>query len=93
MKDAKALVQDEDDSDDPDDDVGNQLSLDDFVKPADWPENKNWGMFNIDASCTSADIMYPTGLKLVNEARQSIERIIGDLFDQDTDLCKIPSSL
>ena len=76
VKEAMASVQDEDDSDEPDDDAGNQLSLDDLVKPADWPEDKNWGTLTIDASCTAADIKYPTDLKLVNEARQSTERII-----------------
>jgi hypothetical protein len=34
------------------------------------------------------DITYPTDLKLVNEARQSTERIIDDLCDQDLDLRK-----
>jgi len=86
VKEAMASVQNEDDSDDSDDDAGNQLSLDDFVKPADWPEGKNWGTLTIDASCTPADITYPTDLKLVNEARQSTERIIDDLCDQDVDL-------
>ncbi len=73
---------DHDDSDDPDDDAGNQLSLDDFVKPADWPEGKNWGTLIIDASCTPADITYPTDLKLLNEARESTERITDDLCNQ-----------
>ena len=74
------------DTDDSDDDSGNQLSLDDFVKPADWPEGKPWGTLTIDASCTPADITYPTDLKLLNEARQSTERIIDNLCDQCSDL-------
>ena len=86
VKEAMASVQDEDDSDDSDDDTGNQLSLDDYVKPADWPEGKNLGTLTIDASCTPADITYPTDLKLVNEARQSTERIIDDLSDHAVDL-------
>ena len=69
VKEAMASVQDEDDSDEPDDDAANQLTLDDLVKPADWLEDKNWGTLTIDASCTPADITYPTDLKLVNEAR------------------------
>lgn len=69
VKEAVASIQDEDDSGDSDDDAGNQLSLDDFVKPVNWPEGKNWGTLTIDASCTPADITYPTDLKLVNEAR------------------------
>jgi len=81
-----ASVQDGDDSDDSDDEAGNQLSLDYFVKPADWPEGKNWGTLTIDATCTPADITYPTELKLVNEAGQSTARIIDDLCDQAVDL-------
>jgi hypothetical protein len=87
--DAVTSVPDDDGSDDPDDDAGNQLSLDDFVKPADWPEGKPWGTLTIDASCTPSDITYPTDLKLVNEARQSTERIIDNLCDQRSDLRKL----
>ena len=47
---------DDDDSDDKGGDAGNQLSLDDLAKPADWPEGKNWGTLTIDACCTPADI-------------------------------------
>ena len=74
----------------PDDDnsgnsgVGNeiQISLDELVKPADWPKYNNWGTLTIDASCTPADISYPNNLKLLNEARESTERIIDDLCTQ-----------
>jgi IS5 family transposase len=38
--------QDDDDTHDPDPDSGNQLSLDDFVKPADWPDGKPRGNSN-----------------------------------------------
>jgi hypothetical protein len=55
------------------------------MKPADWPVGKNWGILTIDASCTPADITYPTDLKRLNEARESIERIIDDLCDQRSD--------
>ena len=72
---------DEDDSDDQDSSDGGRLSIDDFIKPADWPEGKNWGTLTIDASCTPADITYPTDLKLLNEARTSTERIIDDLCE------------
>ena len=85
---AIARLPDDDDPDDPDDDAGNQLSLDNLVKPADWPEGKPWGTLTIDASCTPADITYPTDLKLLNEARQSTERIIDDLCDQHSDFHK-----
>jgi hypothetical protein len=85
---AVASLPDDDDSDGPDADSGKQISLDDFVKPADWPKGKNWGTLTIDASCTPADITYPTDLKLLNEARESTERIIDDLCDQHSDLRK-----
>jgi len=83
-----ASLPDEDDSDDPDANAGNQLSLADFVKPADWPGGKSWGTLSIDASCTPADITYPTDLKLLNDARESTERIIDDLSDQGSDCRK-----
>jgi len=82
---AVSSLKDDDDSDDPGADAGTQISIDDFVKPADWPEGKNWGTLTIDASCTPADITYPTDLKLLNEARESTERIIDDLCHQHSD--------
>jgi hypothetical protein len=85
---AVSSLQDDDDSDDPGADAGTQISIDDFVKPADWPEGKNWGTLTIDASCTPADITYPTDLKLLNEARMSTERIIDDLCEQYSNLRK-----
>ena len=85
---AVSSLPDDDDSDAPGADAGTQLSLDDFVKPANWPEGKNWGTLTIDASCTPADITYPTDLKLLNEARESTERIIDDLCDQQSHLRK-----
>jgi len=88
VKEAMASVQYEDDSHDPDAGIGSQISIDDFVKPADWPEGKNWGTLSIDTSCTPADITYPTDLKLLNEPRDSTERIINDLCEQSSDLRK-----
>jgi len=85
---AVSSLPDDDDSDDPGADAGSQIALDDFEKPADWPDGKNWGTLTIDASCTPADITYPTDLKLLNEARESTERIIDDLCDQHSDLRK-----
>ena len=61
-----------------------QLTLDSLIKPVDWPEDKNWGTLSIDASCTPADITYPTDLKLLNEARQSTERVVDDLCKQSS---------
>ena len=42
---------DGDDSQDQGQNADDQLSLDDLVKPAVWPEEKNWGTLSIDASC------------------------------------------
>jgi len=80
--------QDDDGSDDPGAGPGNQITLADLVKPADWPEGKPWGTLTVDASCTPADITYPTDLKLLNEARESTERIIDDLCKQHSDFRK-----
>ncbi|MCP9902450.1 hypothetical protein KBZ09_17855 [Cyanobium sp. Cruz CV11-17] len=77
-----AAAQTHDDSSGDDKDDGDQLSLDSLIKPADWPEGKNWGTLSIDVSCTPADITYPTDLKLMNEARQTTERVIDDLCKQ-----------
>ena len=81
-------MSDDDDPGDPAADDGNQLSLADLVKLTDWPEGKHWGTLSIDTSCTPADIPYPTDLKLLNEARESTERIIDDLSDQSSHLSK-----
>ncbi len=85
---AVSSLPDDDDSGDPYAEADNQLSIDDLVKPADWPEGKNWGTLSIDASCTPADITYPTDLKLLNEARESTDRIIDDLCKQWSNLRK-----
>ena len=71
---AVASAAEDQDSDDPGATADNQLSLDDLLKPADWLEHQNWGTFTRDASCTPADITYPTDLKQLNEARESTER-------------------
>ena len=63
-------------------DDGDQLSLDSLIKPVDWPEGKNWSTLSIEASCTPADITFTTDLKLLNEARQSTERVLDDLCKQ-----------
>ena len=47
-----------------------------------WGRLRVASSLTIDASCTPADITYPTDLKLLNEARESTERIIDDLCDQ-----------
>jgi hypothetical protein len=75
-----------DSSDDPYAGLCEQILLDDFVKPADWPEDKNWGTLTIDPFCTPADINYPTDLRLLNEAREPTERIIDGLCVKHSDL-------
>ena len=58
--------------------------LDSLIKPVDWPEDKNWVTLSIDASCTPADITYTTDLKLLNEARQSTEKVVDNLCKQSS---------
>ena len=70
---AGASTAEEDNSDDPGASADNQLSLEDLVKPADWLEDKNWGTLTIDASCTPADITYPTDLKLLKRENRPNE--------------------
>lgn len=45
----------------------------------DTPQPEPNGKLIIDATCTPADITYPTDLKLLNDAREKTERIIDDL--------------
>ena len=59
---ALASLPDNDETDDPDTGSDELISLDDFMKFEDWPEDKNWGTLTIYASCTPADIAYPTDL-------------------------------
>lgn len=61
-----------------------QITLDEFVTPADWAGSKHWGTLTINASCTPADITYPTNLKLLNVSRESTNQIIDDLCEQLT---------
>ena len=49
------------------------------AQPADSPSSTPSGKLLIDATCTPADITWPTDLKLLNEAREKSERIIDDL--------------
>lgn len=46
-------------------------------------ENENRGKLIIDATCTPADITYPTDLKLLNEARIKTEEIIDRMHGPD----------
>ena len=44
---AASQSHDADDSSGDDKDDGDQLSLDSLIKPADWPDGKNWGTLSI----------------------------------------------
>ena len=46
------------------------------------PDPPNAGQLIVDASCTPADIRYPTDLGLLNEAREHTEQIIDVLYQQ-----------
>jgi hypothetical protein len=48
-------------------------------------EPPNQGQLILDASCTPADIRYPTDLNLLNEAREQTESIIDILYNQVKD--------
>ncbi len=45
-------------------------------------EGQNEGKLILDATCAPADINYPTDLKLLNQARERIEKIIDQLYKQ-----------
>lgn len=49
----------------------------------------NSGKLIIDATCTPADIRYPTDLSLLNEAREKTERIIDTLWENRRATCSI----
>jgi len=43
---------------------------------------KNQGKLIFDATCTPADITYPTDIKLLNQAREHTEKILDRLYEQ-----------
>jgi len=45
----------------------------------------NQGKLILDATCTPADISYPTDLKLLNQAREQTEKILDELYEQVRD--------
>ena len=47
---------------------------------------KNQGKLILDATCTPADISYPTDLKLLNQAREYTEKILDQLYQQVKEL-------
>jgi len=53
-------------------------------------ETPNSGILMTDASVAPADITYPTDMKLLNEARENLERIIDALYESTCDSTKKP---
>ena len=52
--------------------------------------SKNKGTLILDATCTPADIKYPTDVSLLNEAREKLEDLITSLHSQNEEGCKKP---
>lgn len=48
------------------------------------------GKLVLDATCTPADITYPTDLKLLNEGREKLEKVIDKLHAPFAGICKKP---
>lgn len=53
--------------------------------PSQETKGKNQGKLIVDATCTPADIAYPTDLNLLNKAREKAEKIIDTLHGARTD--------
>ncbi len=47
--------------------------------------SQNQGKLILDATCTPADISYPTDIKLLNQAREQTEKILDRLYEQVQD--------
>ena len=47
--------------------------------------SQNQGKLILDATCTPADISYPTDIKLLNQAREHTEKILDRLYQQVQD--------
>jgi IS5 family transposase len=52
------------------------------VRPATMEPGSNWSTMILDATCVPDDIPYPVDLRLLNEARETSETIIEELFKQ-----------
>ena len=52
-------------------------------KPSSLDPDANWGTLILDATCVPDDIPYPVDLRLLNEARETTEVVIDELFKQD----------
>jgi IS5 family transposase len=65
----------------------NQKNDDDNPDNAD-SSAPNKGILKVDATIADQEITYPTDLKLLNEARENLERIIDELFDHEIHIVK-----
>ena len=52
------------------------------VKPSSLEPGSNWGTLILDATCVPDDIPYPVDLRLLDEARETTEKVIDELFKQ-----------
>jgi IS5 family transposase len=52
------------------------------VRPATLEQGSNWGTLILDATCVPDDIPYPVDLRLLNDARETTEKIIDELYKQ-----------
>jgi len=52
------------------------------VKPASLEPESNWGTLILDATCVPDDIPYPVDLRLLDESRETTEKVIDELFKQ-----------
>lgn len=78
---------DKDDNDEPPSESGSSKDTSGQAN-SEQPENK--GKLLLDASCTPADIAYPTDLGLLNEAREKLEHIIDVLHAPHRGINKKP---
>lgn len=52
------------------------------LKPALLEPGSNWGTLILDATCVPDDIPYPVDLRLLDESRETTEKLIDELFKQ-----------
>jgi IS5 family transposase len=52
------------------------------VKPASLEADSNWGTLILDATCVPDDIPYPVDLRLLDESRETTEKVNDELFKQ-----------
>lgn len=75
----QAAESQDDDDDDENDDNGND-NVESTTPKAKCPkENPNQGTLIVDATCTPADVRFPTDLGLLNEAREKLDDMIDTL--------------